>query len=265
MYVGETMTGNKPYVWQMIKEAVENLGKEATYGQIKSYIKDKYGDVNENTISAQINLCTVNSPSRVHYADNQKPRVANSMFDFLFKVRPGQVELYDPQKHGIWEISTDEFGKLQVVQSEQEPPISDISDEEPELWFPLESHLRDFLAKNIQTIHLENRNLQLYTDENGREGVEYPTAVGPIDILAVDNDGGYVIFELKLGRGEDKALGQLLRYMGWVKSVLANGKAVRGVIVAKSIGDKLKYAVSITPEIVVFEYELNFKIQQVSL
>ena len=37
----------KPCHWQMIKEAVENLNSKATYGQIKSYIKDKYGEVNE--------------------------------------------------------------------------------------------------------------------------------------------------------------------------------------------------------------------------
>ena len=40
----------------MIKEAVENLNGKATYGQIKSYIKDKYGEVNENSLNAQITV-----------------------------------------------------------------------------------------------------------------------------------------------------------------------------------------------------------------
>ena len=187
------------------------------------------------------------------------------MYDFLFKLKPGEVELYDPEKHGIWEIRTDEFGKLLVTRQEPETPPGDNGVEEPELLFPLESHLRDFIARNIQTIHVDNRALKLYTDENSRDGVEYPTAVGPIDILAVDEQDNFVVFELKLGHGEDKALGQLLRYMGWVKAELAHNKGVSGVIVAKNIGEKLKYAVSITPEINVFEYELNFKVQQASL
>ena len=68
----------RPYVWQMIKEAVENLGGKATYSEIKDYIRDKYGEVNENTINAQIIMCTVNHPSRVHYSENKRPRDANS-------------------------------------------------------------------------------------------------------------------------------------------------------------------------------------------
>jgi hypothetical protein len=34
--------------------------------------------------------------------------------------------------------------------------------------------------------------------------------------------------------------------------------------VAKKVDEKLKYAASIIPEITLFEYELNFKIQGVS-
>jgi len=45
----------KPYVWQMVEEAVENLGGKATYSQIKDCIRNKYGDVNESTINCQIN------------------------------------------------------------------------------------------------------------------------------------------------------------------------------------------------------------------
>jgi hypothetical protein len=33
----------------MIKEAVENLGGKATYSEIKDYIRNKYGEVNEST------------------------------------------------------------------------------------------------------------------------------------------------------------------------------------------------------------------------
>jgi hypothetical protein len=50
----------KPYVWQMIKETVENLGGKATYSEIKDYIRNKYGEVNESTINCQIIVCTVN-------------------------------------------------------------------------------------------------------------------------------------------------------------------------------------------------------------
>ncbi|WP_017437725.1 DUF7669 domain-containing protein [Saccharococcus caldoxylosilyticus] len=45
---------SKPYVWQMIKEVVENSPNEkVTYAEIRNYIKNKYGNVNENTINAR--------------------------------------------------------------------------------------------------------------------------------------------------------------------------------------------------------------------
>jgi hypothetical protein len=260
----------KPYVWQMIKEAVENLGGKATYSEIKDYIRNKYGEVNESTINCQIIVCTVNHPSRIHYPENKKPRIANSRYDFLFstgyKYRRGEVELYDPEKHGTWEIRKDEYGKLTVAQSGLEETEEDEHvEEDQELLFPVESHLRDFIANNIDAITVNGQKLKLYVDEEGRDGVEYPTDVGQIDILATDEGGNFVVFELKLSRGADKAIGQISRYMGWIKLNLAYDKGVKGVIVAKNVDEKLKYASSIIPDISLFEYELNFKIQGVRI
>ncbi len=62
---------NKLFVWQMIKESVDSLGGNATYSQIKEYIRKKYGDVNESTITAQTVVCTVNHTSRIHYPENK--------------------------------------------------------------------------------------------------------------------------------------------------------------------------------------------------
>ena len=261
---------DKPYVWQMVKEAVENLGGKASYSEIKDYIWKKYGKVNESTINCQIIVCTVNHPSRIHYPENKKPRVANSKYDFLFSTGRGKVELYDPEKHGVWEIRRDEYGKLVVAQAglEEHPEAEmseEITEEERELLFPVESHLRDFIANNIGAITVNGHRLKLYVDEHGRDGVEYPTDVGPIDILALDEENNFVVFELKLSRGADKAMGQLSRYMGWVKRNLSKGKKVKGVIVAKSVDEKLKYAASIIPDISLFEYELNFKIREVGI
>ena len=53
--------------------------------------------------------------------------------------------------------------------------------------------------------------------------------------------------------------------MGWVKVNLAEDNGVKGVIVAKKVDEKLKYASSIIPDLSLFEYELNFKIQEVCI
>ncbi len=261
---------NKPYVWQMIKEAVENLGGKASYSEIKNYVKEKYGEVNESTINSQIVVCTVNHPSRIHYPENKKPRIANSKYDFLFNTGRGKVELYDPEKHGVWEIRKNEYGKLVVAQTgldeyPEDELDKEIAEDERDLLFPLESHLRDFIANNIEAITVNGHRLKIYVDEQGRDGIEYPTDVGPIDILAIDEEDNFVVFELKLSRGADRAMGQLSRYMGWVKRNLSKDKKIKGVIIAKRVDEKLKYAASIIPDITLFEYELDFKIREVSI
>lgn len=110
---------NRPYVWQMVKEAVENLGGKATNAQIKNYIHDKYGDVNDSTINCQILTCCVNVPSRINWPENHKPRISNGPYDFLYSTGRGQVVLYDPKKHGNWEIRKNEDNGLVVRQVEE--------------------------------------------------------------------------------------------------------------------------------------------------
>jgi len=124
--------------------------------------------------------------------------------------------------------------------------------------FALETHLRDFLARNLQFVE---EGLSLFRDETRREGIEYPTDTGPIDLLAVDRNKGFVVFELKVSRGPDRALGQLMRYMGWVRKKLAGSNDVRGIIVAQRIDDGLKLAASENPRIKLLEYELSFKVK----
>lgn len=87
--------------------------------------------------------------------------------------------------------------------------------------------------------------------------------MGPIDILAADSTGNLYVFELKLDRGPDRALGQLARYMGWVKSHLAAGKTVTGVLVARSIDERLRYAAAVIPNVALLEYEVQFSVRPV--
>lgn len=249
----------------MIKEAIDNLNGRAAYSEIRGYINKKWTDVNEGTINATIIVTTVNHPSRIHYPENKKPRTSNSQYDFLYTTGRGQVVKYDPKEHGVWEIFQNEFGGLQVRQQNINDEIAteEISPEEERFLFPIEANLRDFLIKNLRAV--KNLNLKLFIDDQQRDGKEYPTEVGPIDILATDDKGHFYVFELKLSKGPDRALGQILRYMGWIKKKLAMDNEVKGIIVANKIDDKLKFAVSITPNVSLYEYELKFEVKQVAV
>ena len=127
----------------------------------------------------------------------------------------------------------------------------------------MEAQLRDFIVENISRIPIGGSHLRLYRNTEGRDGREYPTAVGPIDILAIDDDGNFFVFELKLDRGPDRALGPLARYMGWVKIHLGRDREVRGVVVARSIDEKLRYAACVIPNVALLEYEVEFRLHDV--
>jgi endonuclease len=129
--------------------------------------------------------------------------------------------------------------------------------------FALESQLRDFIADNLPRLAVGGARLKLFRDSANRSGIEYPTAVGPIDILAVDASGRFYVFELKLERGPDRAMGQLMRYMGWVSLNLAGSQTVLGVIVASSIDAKLRYAAAVNPNVRLLEYEVEFRLKDV--
>jgi endonuclease len=148
----------------------------------------------------------------------------------------------------------------QVLGSTDDPGNSD-ADELVEAAFALEYQLRDFIADNLHTINVVGRQLKVYVDSSGRRGIEYPSEVGPIDILAVDETGSFYVFELKRARSPDHAIGQLTRYMGWVRKTIGAGREVAGCIVAKAISNNLRYAVSVIPNVSLFEYEVEFRLK----
>jgi hypothetical protein len=85
--------------------------------------------------------------------------------------------------------------------------------------------------------------------------------VGIIDFLAVNKStGDFVVIELKVSRVSDSAIGQILRYMGYVKKNLARDKNVKGMILAEGIDDKAKYALDMIPEVEFKKYKLNIQL-----
>ena len=50
--------------------------------------------------------------------------------------------------------------------------------------------------------------------------------------------------------------------MGWVKETIGKDRKIN-VVVAKEIGPNLRYAVSVIPNITLFEYEFEFHLKPV--
>jgi len=120
----------------------------------------------------------------------------------------------------------------------------------------MERLLEDFLEKNLE--HVES-DLKLFHDENGVPGRQYSTDVGIIDLLCIDKDQKFVILEIKKEKGSDRTIGQLTRYMGWVKEKLADNEEVRGIIIVHEIDEKLEYSASVLSNVEVKYYKIDLK------
>lgn len=253
----------KPPVWMMVREAVEALGGHTTNVAVRDWILHKYPGTNKSTISCQIIICTVNHDSRVHYPENRKTRKCDSQYDFLYRPERGKLEWYDPAKHEQWKIVKRDDGSLCVRRADEVAESEETSSGEGETiggrgtTFAAEAHLRDYLVQHLEDIE---RGLELYVDENGVDGVEYATPIGRIDIAAVDREGRFVVLELKVAQGPDAVCGQLMRYMSWVKRHLADGKPVRGMVIAQRISDRVRYALADVPNVLLKEYELSLRL-----
>ena len=137
-----------------------------------------------------------------------------------------------------------------------EPPETT---EDPNV-FVLEKYLEDFIVSNFDTIF--KGELTLYEDAEGNDGQQYATEIGQIDILAVEpKSKSLVVIELKKGRPSDQVIGQILRYMGWVKKNLCtSGQAVKGIVICRDPDSKLSYALEMTNNIDVWYYSVSFKL-----
>ena len=95
-------------------------------------------------------------------------------------------------------------------------------------------------------------------------GIEFPTGGRLIDILAVDGQNNFVVIELKVSKGYDRAVGQLLRYMAWIDENHAEPpQDVRGIIIAREISPDLVLACSRVSGVELYDYQRSVKLQKV--
>lgn len=265
--------------WRLVLEAINALNGVASIPEIEAYFRENFPQKNAKNVRADATAITVNANSRIHYSAGKQPRRTDSenQYDRLFRRSDGHYECYSPEKHGIWEITRSMQGNLSVqLVSESDPEDTATNEQALEngslgtdaesnpsrARFAMESHLRDYLAQNLKHIQGLPAQLDLFMDDSGVPGVEYRTDVGFIDILAKGTDGAFYVIELKLARGSDPVVGQILRYMGWIRANLSQGHPVYGVIIASGASDKLKYAVSeVAEKLFLMEYELSVSLR----
>ena len=237
---------------QLLTEYIkENLkpGQVMDKDQIVGWFKSNYPKIKVGTVNCHVIKFTTNHKTRIHYN-------AGPPNDILFQLPDKRLRLYNPETdpEPIYE------GTVSPPESGGDGEDKDECTESSE--FAYESHLRDYLKNNL---HIIQPGLKLYRDEEDETitGVEFEAGGKRIDILAVDKDSNFVIIELKVSRGYEKVIGQILRYRAWVRKNLAGEQGIRGVIIAKVITDDLKLAASETKDIELFEYDLKIELRKI--
>lgn len=153
--------------------------------------------------------------------------------------------------------------EIELLIGSNKPPTLMSSDNtiEDASEFALEKHLEDFLVQNWKQTELA-KDYDIYEEEGELVGQQYQTDTGAIDILAISKDKKtLLIVELKKGRASDNVVGQIQRYMGYVKEELAEiNQQVRGVIIALEDDLRIKRALSVTNNIDFYRYQVSFKL-----
>lgn len=129
--------------------------------------------------------------------------------------------------------------------------------------FAMEKHLEEFLVRNWKQTEL-GKKYNIFEEDGEIVGQQYATDTGPIDIFAVSKDQKtLLVVELKRGRASDAVVGQVLRYMGYVKEELAEkGQAVKGMVIALEDDQKLRRALAMVDTVDYYRYEVSFTLKR---
>lgn len=261
-------------VRELMKGFIATLTPNVAFARADAvrWFKLRYPKVRRASVERMVETMTVNA--RCRQGDRQ-PRPGRDL-DVFFKLGISRYRLWDPARDPAPVYRARWLGAASGPPASARelergaPPPGDAHG----LPLPAERDFRDWLALNLGRIE---RGLTLYreprthrdgprTDRDGRSaagaadrggrrttpaagrmpgafaGVEYPTDSGPIDILAAGADGALVAIELKREEIGDAALGQLLRYMGWVEANLAGRRKVRGILVGHALRPGIRRA-----------------------
>jgi hypothetical protein len=105
-------------------------------------------------------------------------------------------------------------------------------------FFVLEAGLEEAVKANLKQLRLR------LAGESIQQQCSLGIGIGRTDLICLDEQENFVVLELKAVHSSDSVVGQLLRYMGYIRENWAekSGKKVRGVILTPSYDEQLRLA-----------------------
>lgn len=105
-------------------------------------------------------------------------------------------------------------------------------------FFVLEAGLEEAVKANLKQLKLRLAEASIQQQCNLGLGI------GRTDLICLDEQGNFVVLELKAVHSSDAVVGQILRYMGYIRENWADksGKKVSGIILTPSYDEQLRLA-----------------------
>ena len=237
----------------MVQERGLQPGQVISFDDVLDWFRTNYPKVQTTSVRLNLTRLSTNNKNRLYFS-------AKPEDDLFFKIASNRFRLYEPDKdpspihEGIATNAAADDSDLAL--DEEEAEVLPVATSE----FLLERDLQYYLAKNLQVVE---PGLSLYEGESGT-GLEFAVGGRFIDILAVDSTGALVVLELKVSKGYDRVIGQLLRYINWIRQNVAEpGQKVRGMIVCRRVSEDLRLACASIANVELFEYQLSVAVSKV--
>ncbi len=201
------------------------------------------------------------------FFDENIPRYGDSFVFKAYKVDQDNstIKLTNPVDDSEltkFDIESDLSNLIDYYKKVVSLPTSTLRTEIRHGLFYMEKQLQDFLIQNWENTEL-GKMYDLIIEDGDLISQQFRTDIGLIDILVKEKEtNDFVVIELKKDQTSDDTVGQIARYMGWIKE---NKKVdnVKGVIIAGQFDKKLEYAISIVPNIDIYIYEVDFKLTRI--
>jgi hypothetical protein len=166
---------------------------------------------------------------------------------------PTEVELNEPAEIGT-NAPARQTGSAEPEEKEDPPPATVASRglRSGPLGIPDPIALRAMLAGQPELLE---PGLSVYANEKGTPlGAGYTSAVGEIDLLARDAEGGFVIVMVAERHEGEELISGALQRVGWVRKHLSGGEApVRAIVLLDHARDDIAYAATAVADTVTFK------------
>jgi hypothetical protein len=219
-----------------VEDCYGNLDEHFANGTLQSVI-------DELTYSAEDERRGKPNPSKVPFKGNIRNNLAS------YK---NAVVRYRKFLTGGWERA-DKEPPIELANESQLPTATEEQSEAGSQKLSLERDMQRALRLNIKQL---SDTLSIVDD-----GAERSVSSGLIDITCHDeSDGALVVIELKAGKADSRAIGQILGYMGDLADE-EERKLIRGILVAHEFDKRSKAAAKVVPTLKLMRYSVDFNFE----